>query len=52
MKNDKKFDKLLMAEIRELKSPVDDNPGNPRTRKELRAITPAGFAEAFFRANQ
>jgi hypothetical protein len=52
MKNDKKFDKLLMAEIRELKSPVDDDPGDRRTRKELRAITPKGFADAFYKANK
>ena len=52
MKNDKKFDKLLMAEIRELKSPVDDDPGDRRTRKELRAITPKGLADAFFKANK
>ena len=51
MKNDKKFDKLLMAEIKELKSPINDIPGNKRTRKELRSITPQGFALAFFKAN-
>jgi len=52
MKNDKKFDKLLMEEIKLLKSPIDDIPGNKRTRKELRAITPKGFADAFFKANK
>jgi len=52
MKNDKKFDALLMSEIKALKSPVDEVPGNKRTRKELRSITPAGFANAFFKANQ
>lgn len=50
--NDKKFDKLLMKEIRLLKSPVDDIPGNKRTRKELRSITPSGFAKAFYEANK
>lgn len=52
MKNDKKFDQLLMKEIKVLKSPIDDEPGNPKTRKELRAITPRGLAEAFFKANK
>ena len=52
MKNNKKFDSLLMAEIRALKSPINDEAGNPKTRKELRAITPAGIAKAFFEANQ
>lgn len=50
--NDKKFDSLLMEEIKKLKSPVDDLPGNKRTRKELRSITPRGFAEAFYKANK
>lgn len=52
MKNDKKFDRLLMEEIKSLKSPIDEFAGDPKTRKELRSITPVGFAEAFFRANQ
>lgn len=51
MKNDKKFDVLLMSEIKALKSPVNEDAGNPKTRKELRAITPEGFAKAFFEAN-
>ena len=51
MKNDKKFDQLLMAEIKALKSPIDDEPGNPKTRKELRAITPKSFAQTFFKTN-
>jgi len=50
--NDKKFDKLLIEEIKLLKSPVDDIPGNKRTRKELRSITPSGFAKAFYEANK
>ena len=37
LKSDKKFDALLMDEIKALKSPVNDVPGNPRTRKELRS---------------
>ncbi len=52
IKNEKKFDKLLMEEIKNLKSPIDDDPGDKYTRQELRAITPAGFAKAFFEANQ
>lgn len=52
MKSDKKFDRLLMEEIKMLKLPVNEEAGNPKTRKELRAITPAGFAKAFFEANQ
>lgn len=52
IKNDKKFDALLMNEIKALKSPVDEFPGNPKTRKELRAITPPLFAKAFFESNQ
>ncbi len=47
-----KFDKLLMQQIRELKSPVNEDAGNPKTRKELRAITPQGFSKAFYEANK
>ena len=52
MKNNKKFDQLLMSEIKELKSPINDFPGNPMNRKELRAITPPLFAQAFYEANK
>lgn len=47
-----KFDMLSMAEIKRLKSPVDSEPGNKKTRQALRSITPQGFAQAFFKANQ
>lgn len=52
LRSNKKFDRLLMSEIKELKSPINDEMGSPKTRKVLRAITPTGFAQAFFKANQ
>ena len=52
MKNNKKFDSLLMEEIKALKSPINEEAGNPKTRKTLRAITPRGFALAFYKANK
>ena len=56
----KKFDYLLMEELCELKSITgrdkehckDDSWKNTKTRQAIRAITPAGFAKAFFEANQ
>ncbi len=52
MPNNKKFDRLLMAEIKKLKSPLNCDAGSPQTRQILRAITPSGFARAFYEANQ
>lgn len=48
-KLNKKFDKLSMEEI---KSISDNIWKNTKTRQELRSITPQGFANAFFKANQ
>lgn len=45
----KKFDKLSMKEI---KSIGDEIWRNTKNRQTLRAVTPKGFAEAFFKANQ
>ncbi len=48
-KLNKKFDYLTMKEIRS----IGDNIFRDRnTRQELRSITPQGFAEAFYKANQ
>jgi len=55
----KKFDYLLMHELRELKSMTgrskdkmkDESWKDTRTRQTLRAITPAGFAKAFYEVN-
>lgn len=45
----KKFDKLSMQEIKS----IGDNIFRDRAkRQELRSITPQGFAQAFFKANQ
>jgi site-specific DNA-cytosine methylase len=44
-----KFDKLSMQEI---KSIGDNIFRDKSTRQELRSITPQGFAQAFFKANQ
>lgn len=51
IKNDEKFDQLLMAEIIKLKCPTEDS-GLAKNRKRLRSITPKGFAKAFYKANQ
>ena len=59
-KSMKKFDYLLMGELVELKSMTgrskdkmkDESWKNTKTRQTLRGITPAGFAKAFFEANQ
>ena len=49
----KKFDKLLMQELKDLKSKAwAEDYINTKTRKTIRAITPAGFAKAFFEANK
>lgn len=48
-KLNKKFDYLSMEEI---KSISDNIWKNTKTRQELRSITPQGFANAFFKANQ
>jgi len=45
----KKFDTLTMQEIRSI---GDNIFKNTKTRQELRSITPAGFAKAFFEANR
>jgi hypothetical protein len=48
-----KFDKLLMPELKELKGVNNsDYWKQTKLRQTLRAITPRGFAEAFFKANQ
>jgi hypothetical protein len=44
----KKFDMLSMQEIRSISDNVWKN---TKTRQELRGITPAGFAKAFFESN-
>lgn len=45
----KKFDQLLMPEIRS----IGDNIFRDKaSRQELRSITPQGFAQAFYKANQ
>ncbi len=47
-----KFDRLLMAELKELKSrSMMDDWKKTNLRQVLRSITPAGFAQAFFEAN-
>lgn len=51
-----KFDMLTMDQIRKMKSIAGsrnqlDYWKNTKTRKMMRAITPAGFAQAFFKAN-
>jgi len=51
-KYNKKFDKLLMSELREIRSIGDLVFANPKTRQELRGITPPKFAQAFFEANK
>lgn len=52
-RNLKKFDQLYMSEIVALKGVNNaDYWKNTKLRQTLRAITPAGFAEAFFKANQ
>jgi len=56
----KKFDMLLVPELEKLKSMTgrkkeqmkDDSWKYTKTRQAMRAITPAGFAKAFFEANQ
>jgi len=45
----KKFDKLSMQEIRSI---GDNIFRDKNTRQELRAITPQGFAKAFYEANK
>lgn len=48
-----KSDLLLMSEIKALKGVNNQNYWKqPKLRQILRAITPAGFAKAFFEANQ
>lgn len=48
-KLNKKFDKLSMKEIQSI---GDQIWRNTKTRQELRSVTPKGFADAFFKANQ
>ena len=49
----KKFDKLLMQELKDLKSKAwAEDYINTKTRQTIRAITPSGFAQAFFEANK
>jgi len=48
-KLNKKYDKLSMKEIRSI---GDNIFRDKNTRQELRGITPAGFANSFFKANQ
>jgi len=49
----KKFDMLLMPELKELKSrSMLEDWKKTGLRQTLRSITPKGFAEAFFKANQ
>jgi len=48
-----KFDRLLMPELKELKGVNNsDYWKQTKLRQTLRAITPRGFAEAFFKANK
>lgn len=47
----KKFDKLLMPELKKIKSVSDEIFRNAKTRQDLRSITPYGFAKAFMEAN-
>lgn len=48
-----KFDHMLMPEIKKLKGVNDmDYWKNTNLRQTLRSITPQGFAQAFFKANQ
>ena len=49
-----KFDTLLMSELKTLTSLAGNNCcwKNTRLRQTLRAITPAKFANAFYKANQ
>ena len=44
-----KFDKLTMSEIKSIGDNIFRDKSN---RQELRSITPQGFAQAFFKANQ
>jgi len=49
----KKFDRLLVQELRDLKSKIwSEDFVNTKTRQTIRAITPQGFAYQFFKANQ
>ncbi len=49
----KKFDKLLMPELKVLKGVNNsDYWKQTKLRQTRRAITPKGFAEAFFKSNQ
>lgn len=48
----KKFDMLLMPEIKKIRSIGDEIYKNAKTRQELRGVTPTGFAKAFFEANK
>jgi hypothetical protein len=47
----KKFDSLLLYELKSLRKPVNEF-GLVKNRQELRAITPSGFAKAFYEANK
>jgi hypothetical protein len=48
-----KFDRLLMPELKTLKGVNNqDYWKQPKLRQTLRSITPQGFANAFFKANQ
>ena len=48
-----KFDKLLMPELKELKGVNNqDYWKQTKLRQTLRSITPQGFAQAFYKANQ
>ena len=48
-----KFDRLLMPELKALKGVNNqDYWKQTKLRQTLRAITPQGFAQAFFKANQ
>lgn len=52
-KYNKKFDKLLMKELKEIRSIIDlESWKKPKTRQEIRAITPPKFAQAFYEANK
>lgn len=49
----KKFDKLLMQELKYLKLKAwTEDYINTKTRQAIRAITPAGFALAFYESNK
>jgi len=52
-----KFDMLTMKQIKEMKNMAGSNNQldywkNAKTRQAMRAITPKGFADAFFKANK